>query len=241
MQQQIRLLNPTLFQKSHGNQGGSKLLEEFSKAALANAGLNSKTLKEGVTGPHRQLFEAVPVVKVKAPRASSILAEDGYSDTGDRTVDTSNEDIFESACTDPNSQLVETYGANILLTIFRTEQENSTGIERHEIKGRHRRQMIDWMREILEVFKSPAETFYLSVTILDRYLDQKKATLELSELHEIGVTSLFIASKQSEIEPLTLDLMHKKAAHGKISEDQIKRRERDILNTLKFRTSVPTL
>lgn len=100
--------------------------------------------------------------------------------------------------------------------------------------------MVEWMKEVLRVFKSPKECFYTSVMIMDRYLNEKKRPIELDELHEIGVASIFIASKYTELEPLTLDLMQRKASHGKLTEKEIIDREMDVLNTLKFRISVPT-
>ena len=74
------------------------------------------------------------------------------------------------------------------------------------------------MKEVLSVFKSPIDIFYQAVSIMDLYFAKKQSSLKLDELHEVGVTSIFLASKYSELEPLTLDLMHKKAAHGKISK-----------------------
>jgi len=125
--------------------------------------------------------------------------------------------------------------------IRKMENENSVGLENHEIQGKHRKQMVQWMSEVLNVFKSPRETFFHSVMVMDRYFSEKRRTLTLEELHEIGVASIFISSKYTELEPLTLDLMYQKAAHGKISEKQILKREMDILNTLKFKVSVPSL
>ena len=55
------------------------------------------------------------------------------------------------------------------------------------------------------------------------------------------MTSIFIASKFTELEPLTLDLMQRKASHGKIAAEAILARELDIMNTLKFRIAIPTL
>jgi hypothetical protein len=101
--------------------------------------------------------------------------------------------------------------------------------------------MVEWMREVLKVFKSPDETFYQAVTIMDRYFDQKRTSLHLEELHEVGIASIFIASKNTELEPLTLDLMQRKASHGKITEATIKKREMDMLNTLKFKVACPSL
>jgi hypothetical protein len=101
--------------------------------------------------------------------------------------------------------------------------------------------MVEWMSEVLKVFKSPRETFFCAVSVMDRYFNDSKEVLSLDVLHEIGVVSIFIASKFTELEPLTLDLMYRKASHGKISERQILAREMIILNTLKFKVASPTL
>ena len=97
------------------------------------------------------------------------------------------------------------------------------------------------MKDLVKVFNCPIEVFYLSVSLLDRYLDKSSQFLILVDLHEIGVTCAFIASKFIEQDALTLKLMHKTASHGKVSEKQIKAREILILNVLKFRVSAPTL
>ena len=52
---------------------------------------------------------------------------------------------------------------------------------------------------------------------------------------------MFIASKYVEIEPLTLDLMVNKVAHGKISPAVILKREKTILSSIKFKLSNPTV
>jgi len=101
--------------------------------------------------------------------------------------------------------------------------------------------MVEWMRDVLEVFKSPFETFFSAVMVMDRYLHEKKESLKIEELHEIGVTSILIASKYSELEPLTVDLMHRKASHGKVGIKNIIEREKEILNTLRFEVAVPTV
>jgi len=76
---------------------------------------------------------------------------------------------------------------------------------------------------------------------MDWYFNKKQTSLSIDELHEIGVASILLASKFTELEPLSVELMHKKAAHGKISEKTIRARERDILITLEFELNVPSL
>lgn len=119
--------------------------------------------------------------------------------------------------------LCNEYGESILSSLRKNEVDNSGGLEKHEIKGKHRKQMVEWMRDVLKVFKSPIATFFTSVMIMDRYFDQKEPQLLIDELHEIGVASILIASKYTELEPLTVELMHKKASHGKILPEAILR------------------
>ena len=51
----------------------------------------------------------------------------------------------------------------------------------------------------------------------------------------VGVTSMFMASKYEEIYPLRLAVVHEKIAHKKISIDAIKKKEKDIIQTLEFK------
>jgi hypothetical protein len=162
------------------------------------------------------------------------------SESSLKTLDTSTELANETPY-DPENVNCREYGASIIECLKKTEQDNSGGLDHHEIKGRHRKQMAEWMRDVLEVFKSPIETFFSAVTIMDRYYNEQKRCLQIDELHEIGVTSILIASKFTEIEPLTVDLMHRKASHGKVTQREIIERERDILNTLKFEVAIPTI
>ena len=101
--------------------------------------------------------------------------------------------------------------------------------------------MVSWIKDLIAVFNSPKETFYKAVYILDRYFDKSSESLKICDLHEIGVTCVFIASKYIERDPLTLEIMSKSASHGKVSKSQIKKREMKIMNTLKFKISTPDL
>ena len=76
--------------------------------------------------------------------------------------------------------------------------------------------MIDWMFEVIYAFKMSEQTFFLSVQYMDRFISQAKRILKLEELHLIGITCMFIASKYEDITPLYLKTMVKKVSHGKI-------------------------
>lgn len=100
--------------------------------------------------------------------------------------------------------------------------------------------MIAWMSEVLTVFKCPDETFFLAVNIMDRYFYHSKRIIQLNELHISGVIAMFLASKYTEVEHLSLDLIYRKVVHEKISKSDLKKKEMEMLKTLKFNISKPT-
>lgn len=64
---------------------------------------------------------------------------------------------------------------------------------------------------------------------------------EVSELHLIGVTSIFIACKYEEIYPLRLQTVYERIAHKKLSCEQIKEKELEMLESLDFNVTGPTI
>ena len=63
---------------------------------------------------------------------------------------------------------------------------------------------------------------------------------EVGDLHIMGVTTMFIASKYEDIYPLKMKLVYEKIAHKKISVDKIKSLEMDILKTINYKIPAPT-
>jgi len=149
-------------------------------------------------------------------------------------------DTLMSECEETvHQKVVSEHGRAIISNLKKSETTMVGDLERHEIKSTHRHQMVVWMEEVLKIFKCPVDTFFMSVQILDRYLELSKKSLKLADLHEIGIVSMFISSKYQEIEPLTIDLMINKISHGKICRKELLKREMDILCTLKFKLGTP--
>lgn len=111
---------------------------------------------------------------------------------------------------------------------------------RHKVTPNLRARMIDWMIEVLTNFKCDDQTFFLSVSLLDRYFKLKQEVREISDLHIIGVTCMFIASKYEDIYPLKMKMVYEKIAHKKLAIDKIKSLEMDILKTIKYRIPAPS-
>jgi len=92
-------------------------------------------------------------------------------------------------------------------------------LEGHEINATLRARMVDWMIEVLTNFKCDDLTFFLAVSMMDRYFEalrKQNKTALVSELHITGVTTMFLASKYEDIYPLKMKTVFEKIGHKRI-------------------------
>jgi Cyclin, N-terminal domain len=76
-----------------------------------------------------------------------------------------------------------------------------------QINERMRSILVDWLIEVHLKFKLVPETLYLTINLIDRYLERREVTRPKLQL--VGVTSLLIAAKYEEIYPPELrDLVY---------------------------------
>eukprot|EP00826_Nyctotherus_ovalis_P009376 TRINITY_DN12471_c0_g1_i3.p1 TRINITY_DN12471_c0_g1~~TRINITY_DN12471_c0_g1_i3.p1 ORF type:complete len:255 (-),score=44.80 TRINITY_DN12471_c0_g1_i3:28-792(-) len=87
----------------------------------------------------------------------------------------------------------------------------------HDITPALRAKMVDWMIEVLTSFKCSDRTFFLAIKTMDRHLKAATEKKPVSELHLIGVTAMFLASKYEDVYPLRMSTVHEKVAHKKLS------------------------
>ena len=114
-------------------------------------------------------------------------------------------------------------------------------LRNHEITPGLRAKMVDWMVEVLTSFKCKDQTFFMAISLMDRYLSLKTERRLISDLHSIGVTSIFLASKYEDILPLRMSTVVDKIAHHKVPSELITNIERDILMLLDYYLQVPTV
>ena len=57
----------------------------------------------------------------------------------------------------------------------------------------------------------------MALRIMDTFFDKTLRIHEVTELHLVGVTSMFIACKYEEIYPIKLLIIQEKIAHKKLS------------------------
>ena len=147
---------------------------------------------------------------------------------------------------DEYKQLLDTfnmieYGPSILDEYF-IEQENIKNVlEKHTITPQMRLKMVDWMVEIFTIIQTNDITFFTAVNVMDKFFDKSEISYQPSDLHLIGICSIFIASKFCDINPIRLKFLIEKIGHGKFNKDQIIKMEETILSTLQYDILKPTI
>lgn len=97
--------------------------------------------------------------------------------------------------------------------------------------------LVDWLIEIHQKYNLKPSTLYLSIVILDKYLE--KISVPRRKFQLCGIVSLLIASKYEEIFPPHLkDLNY--ICNNVYNTNEIHEMESDILNTLDFNLSFTT-
>jgi cyclin B len=106
-----------------------------------------------------------------------------------------------------------------------------------DVNSKMRAILIDWLLEVHFKFKLLPETLYLTINIIDRYLERKPVVR--TKLQLVGVTAMLVASKFEEIYPPEVkDFVF--ITSNAYSHDDILDMEARMLNTLRFEVTVPT-
>ena len=133
----------------------------------------------------------------------------------------------------------ESYFYNKLLdkTVYKIP---ATFLQNHKITSIVRTKMIDWMIEVCSVLDFMDETFFLSVNILDIFLQRTKKIYHNTDIHLIGLTSIFTSSKFQEIYPQSLINFSHKVGHDIFTIVEIKNMETKIMSDVGMEILVST-
>ncbi|AQK45696.1 Cyclin-B2-4 [Zea mays] len=106
-----------------------------------------------------------------------------------------------------------------------------------DINAKMRAILIDWLIEVHYKFELMDETLFLTVNVIDRFLE--KEVVPRKKLQLVGITALLLACKYEEVSvPVVEDLVL--ISDRAYTKGQILEMEKLILNTLQFNMSVPT-
>lgn len=95
--------------------------------------------------------------------------------------------------------------------------------------------MIDWLIEVHLKFKLVPESLYLTVNLIDRYLEKEQVNRQKLQL--VGVTSMLIACKYEEIyPPIVKDFVY--ITDNAYTKEEILEMERRMLQVLDFNIQI---
>lgn len=108
----------------------------------------------------------------------------------------------------------------------------------NDINEKMRAILIDWLIEVHLKFKLLPETLFLTVNIIDRYLE-KVTDIHRTKLQLVGVTAMLIASKYEEIyAPEVRDFVY--ITDKAYTKEEILKMEQNILYALDFNLTFPS-
>jgi transcription initiation factor TFIIIB Brf1 subunit/transcription initiation factor TFIIB len=106
-----------------------------------------------------------------------------------------------------------------------------------DISPRMREILIDWLIEVHLKFKLHSETLYLTVNLLDRFLE--KRAVDRKKLQLVGCTAMLLAAKYEEVFPPEVDDFTFISDEA-YNRGQIIAMESIMLNTLSFNLTTPS-
>ena len=140
-----------------------------------------------------------------------------------------------------NPQLCEEYVDEIDTYVHSIERLHKIDPEymqrQQDINAWMRAILIDWLVDLHIRFKLLTETLFLTVNIVDRYLNKEQ--VKTDHLQLLGVTACLIACKYEEIYPPEIkDFVY--ITNYTYTKEDILKLEQKVLNTLQFNFNIPS-
>ncbi|XP_045811279.1 G2/mitotic-specific cyclin-1 isoform X2 [Trifolium pratense] len=109
--------------------------------------------------------------------------------------------------------------------------------QQFDINERMRAILIDWLIEVHDKFDLVHETLFLTVNLIDRFLE--KQSVVRKKLQLVGLVAMLLACKYEEVSvPVVSDLIV--ISDKAYTRKEVLEMEKVMVNTLKFNISVPT-
>lgn len=138
-----------------------------------------------------------------------------------------------------NPMLCSEYVKDIYKYLRQLEAEQSiraTYLQGQEVTGNMRAILIDWLVQVSLKFRLLQETMYMTVGLIDRFLQDHPVPKK--QLQLVGVTAMFLASKYEEMYPPEIsDFAY--VTDRAFTTAQIRDMEMSILRVLKFQLGRP--
>ncbi|KAK1684734.1 hypothetical protein QYE76_045582 [Lolium multiflorum] len=160
--------------------------------------------------------------------------EDAASEDDESLMDIDSADAGNPlAATEYVQEMYKYYWENEETSCVRPDYMSSQG----DINQKMRAILIDWLIEVHYKFELMEETLFLTVNLIDRFLE--KEVVPRKKLQLVGMTAMLLACKYEEVAvPVVEDLVI--ISDRAYTKGEVLEMEKWILNTLEFNMSVPT-
>merc|ERR1712198_463106 len=140
-----------------------------------------------------------------------------------------------------NPQLCVEYAPFMYSYLRQLETEQSIRkdfLKNCHVNGKMRAVLIDWLVEVHAQFKLLPETLYMTIFMIDRYLQAEGLTVKRNRFQLLGVTAMFTASKVEEMyAPEINDFVY--ITDNAYTAQEIRQMELKVLQALNFEVCRP--
>jgi len=140
-----------------------------------------------------------------------------------------------------NPQMVSDYVNDIydyLRFLEKKQPIRENFLDGKEVTGRMRGILVDWLCQVHVRFHLLPETLYMTVALIDRFLQAFEAKVPKEKFQLVGVTAMFVASKYEEMyAPEIVDFCY--ITDNSVTTQDIRAMEILMLRTLKFSLGRP--
>ncbi|XP_062176696.1 G2/mitotic-specific cyclin-2-like [Alnus glutinosa] len=162
------------------------------------------------------------------------MEEDEMEDVEDLVIDIDSSDLKDPLA-------VVEYIDDIFAYYRKTEKSSCVSPDymalQFDLNEKMRAILIDWLIEVHYKFQLMQETLFLTVNLIDRFLERQ--TISRKKLQLVGVTAMLLACKYEEVSvPVVEDLVL--ISDQAYTRKEVLDMERLMVNTLQFDFSVPT-
>lgn len=219
-----------------------KRMEEVEKSTSSDPNYGEAVLEEDVEDEQPQVEREVEA----RPSVQENLEDEKREDVDMREEERSLELIADlrldvDAADVHNTLCAPEFINDIMAHLFESEQKKMPSanymVKQTDINIKMREILVDWLVEVHLKFKLQPETLYLTVNLIDRFLERR--AVSRTKLQLVGCTAMLIAAKYEEIyAPEVRDFVY--ISDQAYTRDQILAMESIMLNTLGFHVTVPT-
>ncbi|XP_030764225.1 G2/mitotic-specific cyclin-B2 [Sitophilus oryzae] len=220
-------------------------LTKIKVAATSNKDTTLKSTKENVDANKKKVLQTKPVRQESIIlKKSSIVQVQTKAPEVIKTKQSQN--VKNATIYDPDEKtkddplMVTQYTQDILAYLRSLEDQfpiKEKFLEDAKVTSRMRATLVNWLVEIHLNLSLELDTLYLSVTLIDRYLQVNKA-VNRSIFQLVGSTALFLACKIEELQlPEVSDFVY--IADNAFNRKQLLQMEVDMVRRLDFRMSWP--